>query len=978
MDIAFGILGRTGMRLHGQLSVQWGRPKEREILAALLVQPNRRVSVDLLADWVWGDQGQEPHNPASTFRTHTGRIRSAWRDAGLPGELRTEDGSYVLAVDRGAIDYFAFADLVGQARTHSARGEHAEALAVITSAIGLWTEQPLADLRSERAENWRRRAILDQWLPANQVLVGELVALGRFEAALDRLDELHEEHATDTGLVKRRLEILYALDRPIDAQNHFLTVYKQLKATGDRDAADELRRAHDSLVPTAKVTVTRKPCRSLLPNDPGDFVGRAELKSALDRLARTADGRLQPGLIILDGLAGIGKTSLAVHWAHRQLGSLADNVVYLDMHGFEGGKRREAADVVDELLQFFDVPADRLTDAGRRAAKVREILDGTRTLLVLDNVADSDHLRPLLLTLSRCLLLVTSRHRLTALATRHGGRHCSVPLLDSALSVEFLTRRVGGRAVDGQEAIDRLAALCAGLPLALQLVVHHIDARPDAALTQFADEFADQGRLLDIGDDGDDPHANLRAALSFTYNALREQARRLFRALGLSPTPEISLHAATALLGEPLRETQRLIDILVSTHLLTPTGTPDRYRMHDLVRAFARELATDGAAAELRLLSFYLHTSYQADRMLFPFRTPVPMLEREPGAPVFGFKTEQEAAEWLLDERLFTALIPWAAQRGHDAYAWRLPHNLYGIFRRHGHYQQLAAMFEIAVSSTQACGDLESEGATRSDLSLLYGVLGDWTRSLQEHHLAAAIARRTGSAVGIPISLFQLAGHKVHLGELHAAVETYHKALAQVVSSGEKGLQASILHDLAKARRLLGEHGTAVELFQRALRLRRAANNRHGQAATLTELAATLHEENHLATARIHADEALTIAERINDIEIAPRVCGVLAAIHYDLENLDNAVGYARQAVRLAAMSRDSQAEAHALRTLGQALFDLGRYDAAEEGWRLAESIYTDLGDRAHLRLVQANLTTLATVDRLPKPRPETNYSRVR
>lgn len=970
------------MQLHGQLTVQWGRPKEREILAALLVQPNRVVSVEMLMDWVWAGQAQEPHNPASTFRTYTGRIRSALRGAGLPGELRAVDGSYELTVDRASIDYFRFIDLVGEARNHSVKGEHAAALEVITSAIGMWTEEPLADLRSERAQNWRQAAVRDHWLPANQLLVGELVAAGRFDDALHRLDDLHTEHWTDVGLAKRRLEILYALDRQLDAQSHYLAVYKQLKEIGDHDAAVELRRAHESLLPRTEVTVPRRPLRSLLPPDPDDFVGRAELTATLDRLARTADGRLRPGLIILDGLAGIGKTSLAVHWAHRTLGTLVDNAIYLDMHGFEGGKRREPAEVLDELLQAFDVPADRLTDAGRRAAKVRRILDDTRTLLVLDNVADSEHLRPLLLTLSRCLLLVTSRHRLTGLATRHGGRHCSVPLLDSGLSVGFLTRRVGDRATGEQQAIARLAVLCAGLPLALQLVVHHIDARPGADLTQFVDEFTDQGRLLDIGDDGDDPHANLRAALSFTYNALREQARFLFRALALSPTPEIGLHAAAALFGQPVRETQRIIDVLVSTHLLTPTGAPDRYRMHDLVRAFACELPADDSGAELRLLSFYLHTSYEADRMLFPFRTAVPMLDREPGVPVIGFATEEAAAAWLLRElRSYAAIVPWAAQRGHDAYAWRIPHNLYGIFRRHGHYQQLAALFEVAVTSTQAVGDLESEGATRNDLGLIYRVLGDWPRSHQECHLAAAIARRTQSTVGIPISWFLLAGHKVHSGEWEDAVELYHKALTQVVSTGATGVQASILYELAKTRGLLGEHSTAIELFQHALRLRRAEDNRHGQAGTLTELAATFCQAGAFATARIHGEEALAIAESLNDIEIAPRACGVLAAIHHGSRNTLTAINYARQAVRLSAISRNSQVEADALHVLGQALFDLGRYDAAEEGWQQAESIYADLGDHVQLRLVQANLTALTGVDRrVPTPRStalKTNYSQV-
>jgi tetratricopeptide (TPR) repeat protein len=984
--------------MHGHLTAGWGSPKLRKVLAALLTEPRSRMGAAKLAEWVWSVDEPEPNDPVSTFRTYSGRIGKAMREAEVPATLRTIDGALHLEVERSAIDYFAFGALIETARRHSKEKNHEAAFEVATEALALWRGQPLADLTSQPARTWRYSAVHNAWLPANQLLLGELIELGRFDAALRKLDELQREHRTDVGLARRRLHVLRELDRTDDMGAYHISVRKLLLADDDHAAAADLLEYYNSLIPSgtppssrrgarsaaerlASLPYPRPPSdspptllpalaprgRSLLPPATAGFVGHHDLQKTLDALARTADGRFRPGVIVLDGLAGIGKTALAVHWAHRQYGRLVDTALYLDLHGFDGGRPVKAEDVVDELLDAFEVPIARLVTRARREAKLREILAQNRTLVVLDNAANSAHVLPLLFTLSPSLLLVTSRQGLTALASRHGARRCSVTPLNEPHAVEVLTNRVGPRGAAEQEPLSRITALCGGVPLALQLAAHHIESRRGAALTEFADELRDQSRLLDIGDDGDDPPANMRAALLVTYNALPREARELLRLIGLSPAPELTLPAAAAVAGLPVKEIRHALDVLVSNHFLTRAGSHGRYRIHDLLRTFARELAEAAEHAgsredaERRLLSFYLHAGYNADRLLFPFRPPVPMLPAMTDVPSVEFTSESAAAAWLLNEKNnLDRLIPWAAQRNHHEYSWRLPHFLYGIYRRYGFYGELCDAYSVSISSTQAVQDLEAEGASRSDLGSICLALGDRDAALRELHLAAAIAQKTRSAIWIATSLLHLGTCEAQIGNPDDAEVLYRRALDQLRETRSAGTESAILHRLAETLRDRGRHDEALALYRQALSLKKSIGNRHGEAEILAEMAATLCAQENYDEAQRHGLRSLAIIEQINDVEAGPRACFVMAEVSHRQARHAAAIGYARQAVRLAMRNHNATVEADALHTLGHALHERGLFAAAEEGWLSAAAIYDDLGNRERGEHLREDLAILA------------------
>ncbi len=1002
MEIAFGILGQATMLMHGHLTDDWGPPKLRKVLAALLARPKARVGVHSLVEWVWSVDEREPQDPASTFRTYSGRIGKAMRDAGVPATLRTLDGTLQVDVEPGVIDYFAFETLLKQAREHSRRKDHESACASITEALGLWQGEPLADLTSQPARDWRYAALHNVWLPANQLLLGEQIALGRLESALHHLDELQRDHRTDIGLARRRLFVLHELGLWDDLGAHHMSVRKLLLAGGDEAAAADLLAYYNALTsrktakpapgargaaerlasvprprspgdetskqrPRTLLPVLMPRGRCMLPPAVPDFVGRHELVTSLDDLARTADGAFRPGTVVLNGLAGIGKTALALHWAHRQYGPLVDTALYVDLHGFDGGRRTEAGEVIDNLLDAFEVPIARFATRARREAKLAELLTDTRTLIVLDNAANSAQVLPLWPTLSSGLVLVTSRQHLSTLASRHRARHCAVTPLNDIHAREVLTSRMDAGPETETRSLDRLTALCGGFPLALQLVAHHIESRMDTSLAQLADELADQSRLLDIGDDGDDPPANMRAALSVTYNALPPDAQTLFRLAGLSPAPELTLPAAAALSGCSAKSARRAVDALVSTHFLTHARKRGRYLMHDLLRAFARELTDDDRhtaerqGAEARLLSFYLNTSFNVDRLLFPFRPAVPMPPATPDSGSLEFVSELEATRWMLNERTnFTKLIPWSVSKNYHAFTWRIPHNLYGVYRRFGFYSDLRDAYELAVSSAQAVHDLESEGATRSDLGLIHLALGNQERALQEFHLAAAIAQQTRSAMGMAVSLAHLGTYEARVGNFERAAALYRRALTQVATTKSAAAESAMLHRFAETFRARGRHDEALDLYWQALRLREQVGNLHGVAETLIEIAATLDDRHDYVAAHLHGSRSLDIVERIFDTEVGPRACAVMASISHHQADLGPAIGYARQAVMQAARNRNSAVEADALHILGHALHDLGRSAAAEEGWQQSMTIYRDLGDQGRVQHLEHDLSSLA------------------
>ncbi|HEY2701137.1 MAG TPA: tetratricopeptide repeat protein [Pseudonocardiaceae bacterium] len=992
IEVAFSILGRVQIRVGGQLRARWAQPRLHGIMAALLTQPERPVSYQSLLGWAWPEGRPYPQRVESTFQTYARRVREALSIMDVPVSLDNRGGALTLHVDKGLIDYHRSRTLMHQAQLAAENHDYQRARDTAEDSLALWQpEGPLFGIDTERARNWRQRVTDNEWLPANYTLIHYLAQLGQHDEALARLSGIEDAAGSELTFMKHKLRVLHLLGRTGERTAYYFTARKTLSQAAEQEAADDIRAFHDQLAGqpagAGRTTGALSPepaaptgiGHARLPVDVGDFVGRGILLAKLHGVATDDTGHARPTCIVLDGPPAVGKTTLATHWAHQELGHLVRNAIYLDLYGFSGERRIDADEAASRLLSALDYPTDRPLTATRRHTKLSELLTAEHTMIVLDNVVNSAHVRPLLAALSRSIVVVISRQRLTGLTAAHGVRHITVQPLHHHDAIELFTRLIDERADLSSQSVAELAMICAGSPLAVQLVAHYINDRPGVPLRQTITELADRSRLLELGDDGDDPQANLRIAFSQSYVTLPPEEQRLFRALGLHPGPEFSAQAAAALTGQRLTDIQHSLERLRGGHLIQQVDGPSRYRMHDLLRVFAAELAAGEAGpgrfqAQTRMLSFYLHSAYNSDRCVFPYRPPVPMFALEADVVPAEFGTDDVATEWMLRERdNLVALAQRAVTDGRHEYVWRLPHTWYGVFRRYGYYDELIAAYEAAIDAVMTCGDAESEGGTRTDLGLLCLAIGDHTRANEQLQLAAAIAQRTGSEIGCAVSQKNLATLFVAIGQYENAVRAGNRALHLAIETHDQSLQSAIIHQMGEIFRHQARYGQAIVEYQQAFLLREITGNRHGQAQTSTELAAAHCELGQFDTAEAYCQRALNLVEAIHDIEVAPRAFGVMASIHLHRKDYEATVRYARTAVRLARSARTVPVEAKALDTLAAALYATSFHDAAEEGWLQARNIYRDLGDSARADSIEARLAELAAHPRVvPQARSHT------
>jgi tetratricopeptide (TPR) repeat protein len=646
-----------------------------------------------------------------------------------------------------------------------------------------------------------------------------------------------------------------------------------------------------------------------LPANIHGFAGRVEHLARLDALLTAAGAEAPTAVVItaVSGTAGVGKTALAVHWAHQVAARFPDGQLHVNLRGFDpGGQVMDPASAVRGFLDALGVPKERIpVDLDAQAALYRSLLAGRRVLVVIDNARDAEHTRPLLPGSATAVVVVTSRDPLAGLVA-DGAHPLTVDLLPEDEAHGLLARRVGaGRVAAEPDAADRIIAACARLPLALSLVAARAATHRSARLADLAAELPPAGERtgeLDTGDLLD----RVQAVFSWSYATLTPPAARVFRLLGLHPGPTSTAPAAAGLTGLPLPTTRRALADLVRAGLLAEP-VPGRYGLHDLLRAYATDLTrstdTDQErhAAVVRLLDHYVHTAHTAARHLDPNRAPIevplapPTLGAAPGQPA----DHAAALGWLNAERLvLLAAQHLAAGAGYDAHTWQLAWALDTFLDRRGHWHDWAGARRVAVS---AAARLPHPAAAYAHLLLGWVVimLGD---NEQAHtHLTDALHQYTGAADPVgqahshhalgwlwglwgrpdraldhaqqALTLFQAAGHSIGqaealngvgwshalLGEHNQAVTHCQQALTLFQQVGERAGQAAAWDSLGYAHHHLAHHAQAVDCYQHALTLLRDLGDRHEEAATLTHLGDSHHAADHPDHARTAWTTALDI-----------------------------------------------------------------------------------------------------------------------
>jgi DNA-binding SARP family transcriptional activator len=580
MTVEFRVLGQIEVLADGR-TVNVGHARQRSVLAVLLVEANRVVAVDQLIERLWGT-APAPKDPRSVLRTYVWHLRRALAAVGDNVTLLRHAPGYKLIVDSQQVDLHRFRGLL----TRAATANDNQAATLIEQALGLWHGEPFAGLDTPWISATRQNLLLRRQM-ARLDLTDIHLRHGRHTALLAELTDHAAEHPLDERIAGQLMLALHRSGRPAEALTEYQRVRKRLVDELGVDPGSALQQLHQQIL-TANTTAAAVIPRQL-PAAPRPFTGRthelARLSAALDQ---QADRRGTPPIAAISGAGGIGKTWLALHWAHQNLDRFPNGQLYVNLCGFDPFRQPMPAETaVRGFLDALGVVPTRIpADLDAQVGRYRSLLADKRILIVADNVRDTAQVIPLLPGSPTCTVLVTSRHRLTSLITGHGAVPMDLDMLGEDESQRLLVRKLGHDRVTAEpNTLAVLLECCAGLPLALSIVAARALIHPDLPLAVLADELRDTSTRLDALTSGD-LRANVYAAISWSYDALGPAAARALCLIALAPGPDIGLSAVTSLLACSTSAARRLLRDLEDASLLQQ-HTPGRYRMHDLVRLYA-------------------------------------------------------------------------------------------------------------------------------------------------------------------------------------------------------------------------------------------------------------------------------------------------------------------------------------------------------------------------------------------------------
>jgi tetratricopeptide (TPR) repeat protein len=692
-----------------------------------------------------------------------------------------------------------------------------------------------------------------------------------------------------------------------------------------------------------------------LPADVRGFVNRDDELERLDRaFAGEAGEPPTIGVSVIAGTAGVGKTSLALRWAHRVRKRFPDGQLYVNLRGYDPGPPVTPEQVLDRFLRALNVPSGAIPgELEAMAALYRSLLADRRMLLVLDNAATVGQVRPLLPGTNGCLAVVTSRSRLSGLSVRDGADRLTLDVLSESEALT-LVRSVttGYRTPDDPGELVELARLCARLPLALRIAAERAVSRPKMHLGELIRDLRDESALWDALTVGDDEEADaVRTVFAWSYRALPEDAAHMFRLLGLHPGPEIGAAAAAALTGENVGRARQLLDVLVGMHLLEQPA-PDRYQFHDLMRAYATDQAHRGETPERqqdflrRVLTWYLHTADAAQAVISPEERRVPLDQPDQDITPLTFHRRAEAMRWYEVERAnLVDATRAAANAGLYRVAWQLPVVLRSIYMDLNPFGDWLATGHIGLAAAREVGDRWGEAELLESLGMAYTQSQRPAQGAEFHRAALAIRRETGDRFGEALSLNSLGLLCLRLRKLDEAHSYFAESIAVFEEVDDAFWVALALGNLGETCFELGRLGEAADLLRQALQTSRDRGDRGMEGNALRVLSMVQREEGDPAAALVSIERAVAIAvddgNRMWEGYWLLELGRVREAIGEPAEAL---VSYQRSAV-LHRQLGDRSREAAAWDGAGHAYRELGRLDEAVEFHRRAIATHRELGD---------------------------------
>ncbi|MEU7532217.1 BTAD domain-containing putative transcriptional regulator [Saccharothrix sp. NPDC042600] len=879
--LRFEVLGLLRV-LRGGREVDLGAAKQRAVLAVLLLARNTPVSRDHIIEAVWGDA--TPSSAVNLVQTYVAGLRRALepsRARRAPAETLTSVGDgYLLRVDPAAVDLDAFERGVVAAGRLRSTGDLEAAARVLDEVLALWRGEPLGGVTGLFAEVERGR-LGERRLAVLEERAELLLLIGRGSELVQELTALVAEHPLRERVHGLLMRSLCQAGRQAEALAVYREARRVLVEELGVEPGPELRRLQQAVLagenpeperPTRPMVIPPQPAEPALPTTPAQLprapvslIGRdAELAKLDGLLAAHPSGGL---VLVVTGPAGVGKTALALHWAHRVRDEFPGGQLYIDLHGYDPNQEPlGAGEVLNRFLRTLGVPsADIPVTVEERSALFRTLVADRRMVVMLDNARGSTELMALLPGSPSCVV-VTSRRRLVGLVAHAEAKLVELDMLDTDAAVEVLGR-VAGR--DGAEvgALRRLAVLCDGLPLALRIAAARLAVSPSLRAAELVAELDDEhGRLAALGLEDED--STVRAALDASRRALSPLPARLLALLGLHPGPDVTAHVVAAMGRVRVSEAQRALDALTAANLLS-VNENGRYGAHDLVRVYTRTLAAELAPEERheatsRMLDFYLHCADLADGLLPVGRGSVRVAPELVPLEVPRLTGSGDAIAWLDAEQGNIIAAAELAGEGTDrawlVHAWQLPYTLSRFFWLRTDRSTWLRTTEAAMRAATSLGDPEARFVTLFNLGVALNQFHRTDEALERLREALEVARGSGDVSAQARALTTVADMLHGLGRLDESERFYREALEVSRTAGARWAEATAHHNLGLLFLSKRRYDEAKKWLRAAVEMYREVGEQCGESTCHVDLAAVLMESGELSDAVSSARTALSIA----------------------------------------------------------------------------------------------------------------------
>ncbi|MFS8202779.1 AfsR/SARP family transcriptional regulator [Streptomyces sp. CWNU-52B] len=898
-DVAlrFSVLGPLRAWRH-TTELSLGPPKQRALLALLLVQTNRPVPLHQIVDALWDDS--PPEHAVNVVHRHVGALRRLLEpeltERARARVLVRAAGGYRLDTADDALDLLNFRKLRDAAQEASTAGRPAQAAGLFVQALSLWHGRTAAGLPRTAQSHTVFAGVDAEYLHAARDAADAALAAGRTSEVLPLLRQAAESDPLNECLQARLVLVLAAEGLAAQALDHYQVVRSRLTSELGVDPGPELRDAQVRVL-RGTVAPTRAPRPAAtaadgtpspgvrpaqLPADLPAFTGRRpELEWMRDLLP--VEGGTPTSVVIsaIGGAPGVGKTTLALHWAHRNAQHFPDGQLYVNLRGYDpAGVALTPSTAICYFLEGLGVPAEDIPPSlDGQAALYRSLLARRRILVVLDNARSAEQVRPLLPGTPTCLTVITSREQMPGLVAANGARSLRLDILTAEESIEFMSRRLGeARVTADRQAALSIAEQCGRLPLALAIVCARAEGHRAAPLADIAAELEESRDDLGVFGAGD-PATDTRSVFSWSYRTLTPAAARVFRLLWMCPPHGVSPQAVASLAGLPVAQTRPVLSELTRASLWTEP-VPGLYSSHELLRTFSQELslADDSAdareEARRRLFDHYLHSARGAATQLYTHREPLPLPPAAPGTQVISFTDTDRAAKWLVREMpALEAVITRDSGHGTGAHAWRMATTLELVLDRRGRREEQIELHTTALAGAQRLGETQGEahmhrvlgfahvrtndhvrGAahleralelftemgdvpftalTHRYLAFLANARQDHREALAQYKIACALYTRTRAYVGIASVTNEVAWTRLLLHEYEEALGDCRRAVRIAHRSGNRNIEAAAWDTMGVAHHRLGQYDEALEAFDQALAHYRALNDASLTADTL-------------------------------------------------------------------------------------------------------------------------------------------------